>query len=383
MGILNYTKWLKTNYANSFKPKWLYYYDHIYIDINYILHYVFYGTQNEEEIFYKFFSVIDRLLFNQNPIKSITFVGDGPAPLAKMLLQKKRRSTMTIKDHSPIIFSPNTIFMDTIGKKIEEYGEKIKKVFGTEVIIDINNVGEGELKIKNYLLKNLNNNDTNLIVSSDADVIVMCSNSDIQNLNYIYIMVDIKTTNILKLGDIIESHFKTINKSINYNDDFVLVSLLMGNDYLPSLSCSNLDNYWKAYDNLMLLNPEYTEIGLIDNEGNINKNVFMDYLIEVHDLYNKKYIFKYNEKYNNTNINKIYKNYLDGLTWCFHMYKNGQCMRYNYYYKYDISITPIDLINVISNNEDYCKLDRNVFEYENAKLYSYNIIPKSHHHLIL
>lgn len=46
MGITNFYKWIKTDYANCIKPIGNRCYDHVYIDLNYLLHMCYYNCDD-------------------------------------------------------------------------------------------------------------------------------------------------------------------------------------------------------------------------------------------------------------------------------------------------------------------------------------------------
>src|SRR5439155_7525028 len=97
--------------------------------------------------------------------------------------------------------------------------------------------GEAEFKLIRKVL-NHEKTSTHLLVSTDADTILMaCSvgrpNIHINNLK-----------NIISIDDLLQKHKQKNVVSNNPGKDFMLVSLLMCNDYLPKLKYVNIDRLW-------------------------------------------------------------------------------------------------------------------------------------------
>ena len=132
MGIKDYHKWMRETHPSAFKNKWLDFYDHVYIDINYALHYSYYGTKNQNQLLFRFFSLVEKIMLQTHPRKSINFANDGAAPIAKLLLQRERRATSSRTENfsnlesSSLIFTPGTNFMNSIQKTLDDFMEKIK-----------------------------------------------------------------------------------------------------------------------------------------------------------------------------------------------------------------------------------------------------------------
>src|SRR5437879_4961130 len=65
--------------------------DHLCLDVNEILHRVF--DERHDISFRKLWAKLDSIVEAVNPKKSLVFAFDGPAPFAKLLLQRQRRSS--------------------------------------------------------------------------------------------------------------------------------------------------------------------------------------------------------------------------------------------------------------------------------------------------
>nr|AEX62597.1 putative 5'-3'exonuclease20 [Moumouvirus Monve] len=245
--------------------------------------------------------------------------------------------------------TPGTAFMHKLVAHLES--DKIQQSFKTnrpnlEVIVsDMYEVGEGEKKIVNYVNKYLSNtNDSVMIYSPDADVILLCmllpvnklymlrynDQSTAKNNRNTYDLIDIKSLKsnisyyINNHPDYSEENFDVNN--INY--DIVCISTLFGNDFVPKIETLNvkkgfqniLDAYLKTLINLRekdnyLVNPSKNGFKL---NFNFLKQVFYnlipeeDDFIKHNDLYNKyitigqiKNVFDYVE-ITSENVKPIY-----------------------------------------------------------------------------
>ena len=372
MGIANFHKFLKEKYSTAFKKSWLKTYDHVYIDINYALHYSSYGAKNEKEIYTRLYKFIENVLIELSPTKTVVLAIDGSAPLAKLLLQRKRRMN-SIQDSTNfgILFTAGTNFMETLCEKMSGFIKYIEMVFCIEVEF-MGDKDESELKIKYKIMDNDKNypNDSHVVISNDADVIVMLST--LNNFKNVYIFSKIKDTiETLSICKLLELHTCTIKCTKNSNLDFAFISILFGNDYLPKLGYINFDNVWEAYK-LNIINKNSVEIS-------INRNNLLLFLTSLIKIIKKSYIDKFDVK---DIFHPMYENYLDGLTWCLNTYYTGKCIRYNYMYKYDKFPHPIGLLFHISKYPNSILLNTEKFSHINQALYSILLLPKSSLHLI-
>ncbi len=364
MGIVNFHKFLKEKYNDAFKKTWLETYDHIYIDLNYALHYSSYGAHTEKEIYTRLYKFIENTLLELVPTKTVVLATDGSAPLAKLLLQRRRR--MNISKNSSnnfgLLFTVGTKFMESLNEKMMDFMKYIEIVFCIKVEF-IGGVDESELKLKRKISECKNSKDSHIFVSNDADTIVMLCT--LNNFKNVFVHNKSETLSICKLLDL---HTDSVGCSKNFGLDFAFISILFGNDYLPKLKYINYENVWKAYKS-----------NIINKDLSINKNILSLFLSSLKKLlkecYNNK--FEIDELYH-----PMYDNYLDGLTWCLNMYYNGKCYRYNYMYKYDISPHPIGLLFHIYKYPDSLKLNTETYEHINQQLYPILVLPKSSIHLI-
>lgn len=380
MGITGYHKWMRLNHPTAFASKWLDKYDHVYIDINFALHYCHYIAKNESEIIGNLIWFLDTIVCKFNPTKSIIIANDGPAPLAKLLLQRERRTNCVIDvenlDSSSLIFTPGTNFMNSIESKLHKFAENIKKERKIRVDFMIGCEGEAELKLKKKMMENMKKSDeTHLIVSNDADIIAMFGTFDTSTFKNVYICTNVgvsrsKETEIISFGTLMKLHSEKFGMTKNYGLDFTLLSIMLGNDYLPKISFVDLDKLMISYKNA----------SCIDNDGlvlNTDFKLNIKFLIRILNgvLVKTKKQYANNITPNDYNPS-LYANYMDGLLWCLDMYYQGQCTRYNYMYENDEIPHPFALILHIHENPKICDISKLKYPSIDPNLYAVLVLPK-------
>ena len=315
------------------------YFDHIYFDLNYLLHQCSYNSDSTDSTLKKVETMIKDICQKFNPLKSIDLCADGSAPLAKLLLQRERRSNDT-QDNFVLNFTPGSEFMTTLHHKLNKFKTRLEQEYSINVTIHNLEPGEAEIKIKNQILKNLqyNSSSTHLAVTNDADVIlIMAATKDYKS---IYILTKNKIQSLVSIKSIIE--YSGISAL-----DFCFLNLLLGNDYLPKLKITTPEKLWRAY-----LIHKYYYKNLVD----ICTESYQEYL-KINDDFLKRILIDVigqtkisainRSKLNFYNSDEI-KSYLEGLTWCLQMYFDGKCINNHYMYEGG-AIDPIHLILFLNN----------------------------------
>lgn len=383
MGIDGYHKWMRETHPNAFSQQWLDTYDHLYIDLNFALHFSHYGSASEKEIINKLTWYIDTMISKFYPTRSIVIANDGPAPLAKLLLQRERRTELYKKTEnlsaSSLLFTPGTNFMNTIESKLTPYFEKIKLTHKIEIKYLIGCDGEAELKLKKQITNNINiyPNDTHIIMSNDADIIAMFGTIDTKSFYKVFICTNLglnnkKDAEIISMGKLMDSHTEKYGITENFGLDFTFLSIILGNDYLPKIQYVDLNKIMKAYKNITL---NTTKNIVIDNALKINTKLFMKLLNSIIAQTPKKKCFE-NFGFNDFNLN-LYKNYMDGLLWCLDMYLRGECIRYNYMYENDTNPTLYGLILHMNLDSEICNLNTTIYPCISSHLYPILVMPKN------
>lgn len=369
MGITRYLSWLRQEFPTSFKKgNEIIIYDYIYVDVNHLLHSCIskcsfqkntlvnefnegasykslkgnhpssLSDPEREEFINLLYHEFNKIFKNYIAKKGIVLAIDGPSSYSKIALQRERRKwyedTYTLDS---LALTPGTLFMMELTTYLENYVDNLKRNYRylspTIEILGAELPDEGEIKILQKLIKyGTNNSNTHLIVSNDADVVVISvSTKPIKN---IYLLVQHEIININQIIDtfnskIVSSDNKQSNETSDnifhkHRSDYALLSIMLGNDYLPGI----LAELKKNKDN-SIQNPVYdayleakqnNNATLVDDKFNLN----LDLLSKIMEIMSKK---RKNTTYDRNRI----KNYLEGLLWCLHMYQTGNCSKYDYY----------------------------------------------------
>jgi 5'-3' exonuclease len=304
---------------------------------------------------------------------SIVIAIDGVSPYAKMILQRKRRKddTYNPKKLNAVELTPGTQLIEKIDAFIKEYiklRNKENEFLSTKYIyLDSKKHGEGELKIINHILKT--DKKSHLIVSNDSDLVLM---SVATHIKYIYILVNNKNSkNIVSIDEIVK------NAS---NDDFVFISLMVGNDYFNKLKYVSFDSLWKGYHTFR----KYHDIPIIEN-CNINFDGLSELMLYiVRFLPKRNYKVFVHKRYNEDRVKK----YLECITWCMSMYSKGKCPMQEYTYDPIVTPTPLDIIyycytckngNVQVPKSDTKPLSNDIYPLLVMPKAAVNLIPKDYH----
>jgi 5'-3' exonuclease len=336
MGVGNFQPYIKKVYSKACQKKFEVIYDNLYIDLNHVLHHVCYLSKDKEDLLTRFRDYLRGIITSVKPTKRVILAADGAAPLAKMILQRKRRldSIKTLegdidsKKNLNLNLTPGTEFMMNLEKSLTGFVKYIKEKNSVEVITLITDADEGEIKIKRYLqkLQKKYPMDTHAVYSGDSDTILLLFTCD--DLSKVYQMVNKET--IIHFGTMYDEHIAIFGKTINSKNDFVFINLMMGNDYLPKVAFLKLEKVWKAYKIVAKNRP--TGMVTIDSSNIIIDQIFLHDLLyiackNVSDHRMKRF------KFANLSCTS-YNNYVQGLYWCFGMYTTGKCSNYRYIYEH-------------------------------------------------
>jgi hypothetical protein len=384
MGINGFQPFLIKTYKKACKQYFNVQYDNLYIDLNHVLHHVCYKSKNTSELIELCKNYLLGIIKSVKPKSRVILAADGAAPLAKMILQRKRRldsiksleGDIDLTKNLNLNLTPGTEFMMKLEHSLEGFINYIKEKFSVDVITLITDADEGEIKIKHELLKiqKRNPDETHIVYSADSDVVLILFTCT--DLTKIYHMI--KHDLIIHYGTMYDEHVALYGSSDSLKNDFVFINLMMGNDYLPKVLYFKLENIWEAYK----IVSGYLPKGMISSDANSQTNIIIDPLF-IHDLL---YIASKNiskgllNKFQITDLkNCRYTNYINGIYWCYGMYALGKCSNYKYIYeqldtnphitgvmfslmyhnKYIIHSSPsidIDLYGILLIPEKACKL---------------------------
>jgi hypothetical protein len=367
MGIQNFISWVSHTYPGSINKPNKHVYDYIYVDVNHILHISINESRNQESFFNNVRTNLNGIFFKFIGRKIILAI-DGSPPYAKIILQKKRRKMpekLNEKNKlSSLHLTCGTDLISNLGDFLNTYMKNIKNQYKyidlSYQIITANEPDEAEIKIFYNLRNNCINQDSehsclysHLIVGNDADLILLSVSSKYTTNIDLLIRYD-NSLRIISINKLLSAH-KTLMLSSNIFSgykldiesnllkyDFCLISVLIGNDYLPKLSYVKFDILWESYKKYIHFYKRP-----ITKNMKISLKSFINYIDILLVCLDKKYTKMSLDKYNEPDI----ENYLDGLVWCFNMYCDSKCHMYDYC-SYFVSPKPRELqfyINKIKN----------------------------------
>ena len=174
MGIPVYFKTLISDYGDNILHK--YKYDdinHLFFDLNCLIHPCARGLSDEKEIIDKILNEIDKLILYTGVKDTIYLAIDGIAPKMKMRQQRMRRHKSALErkynkepSWNTNAISPGTKFMKSLNDSLKKHIHKYNNI----ILDDSDKRGEGEHKILHYILNN-NLKGKICIYGLDADLI--------------------------------------------------------------------------------------------------------------------------------------------------------------------------------------------------------------------
>lgn len=351
-------------------------------------------SKNHQVLFREVCEKINRLRAEIRPLKRIVLCVDGVAGLAKMNQQRQRRFRSGITRDpgafDPNSFTPGTRLMDHLTKYIDWYLRLCMTTDpewqGLEVILSNEKVpGEGEHKIMRYI-RSCPVGEVFCIYGLDADLVMISSLLPSHHHLYIAREFDYGTVEYVDIrlftGFILEclywgSTHGTRSEEFSREralQDFVLMSTLVGNDFLPSIPTLTildgamdimLETYRSLGRHLCMIeeNPGGRVEILLDSLGVFFERLSVHEHPMIEKKYNSQYAFfpdplvlqnlylenqknivhftKYRQDYykekfeKGTFIPDVVHHYLDGIRFVLNYYKYGMpdwSWHYPYFY---------------------------------------------------
>jgi 5'-3' exonuclease len=392
MGILNFHKWLKQKYNNQYTQiKETIKVENFYIDLNFVLHNCISGVQKLEDLYKRLFNFLDNVFSFIIPTKTLTFATDGPAPYAKIILQRSRRLQMVRNKDiefnntsiTPLHFTPGSIFMKELENKMNEYLKKLNDKLQVKIYTLMSGPDEAEIKlVKKITELNKKPEEKHVILSNDADIVVIFTS--LEKYNNLQIVKKEKGYFLFDIGQLVNDIKKEVNNNnIICHRDFSLTFLLMGNDYFPKMKYTSVEKIYKAFQNTYSVYTGENKKSLLinDNNFNINKETFRDYLYNIVIQTNKVYLNKFKIIEFNRNM---YKRYVEGLIWCIKMYSTGNCIEYDYIFNFKETPHPLGLLYYFEFYYEEDFIEKKIYNSTPIpdEIYSLFVLPKKAQNMI-
>lgn len=355
--------------------------------------------QNQNSILFReICRKIERLCHDIRPSQKLVLCVDGVAGLGKMNQQRQRRFktglTMDTELFNPSSFSPGTKLMDHLTKYIDwflrsmmtnnPYWQRLEIIFSNEKV-----PGEGEHKIMQYIRgKESDTHGSICVYGLDADLIMLGLLVERDNMfiareaeyGFIeYVSLKIfreKLTSLMRFP----GHFQ-VNDALR---DFVLMSCLVGNDFLPNIPTLGIldgafdllletyrrigthltrivennkvvfcDDAWRRF----LKEVSVFEKEILEKKYNAQQSFFPDPLVlknlrlmgQKNVLYFERYRQDYHiSKLKNIPIQECVNKYFDGMLWVLNYYKYGM-PDWWWFYPYFYAPLLVDLVDYSPN----------------------------------
>lgn len=302
MGIKDYLKYIQQEFPNAKSRV----YDYVYMDCNYMCHYLIYRCKSDLDLYIKIFNYWDLFSNTIGINKELHLVFDGEyanefesSPKYQThILRAKAKPNSDIYESQSIF--PKSQILKTFREYLVEVIERYKKINrkGFKIIINSDEIsGEADIKI----LDTIANHDQNniCVCSKDSDMILISHILSVKKSICIDAMLNFRPIKFVK-----------IEMFSKYGLDYALIVMLLGNDYLPKISNVKYDTLVCVYDKYAKSNNP------IISEGKINYSNLINFISHVIANSNKKIKFK-----TNCIDLKRFGIYFNNLQWCLGYYK--------------------------------------------------------------
>lgn len=375
----------------------------------------------ESELINRCEAYVNSLVDQFDKIGELFISIDGVPPKTKMIQQRRRRYLSSfMRTHMGAddewdtnAISPGTDFMKKLNHRLVDYSHvKVGKVkfSGSE------EPGEGETKIFNYLSDEHVQRQGGLSVyvyGLDADLIMLSllvKGSHVQLMReskfyhnnvlepFIYLDIDMLSRDIRTyMREVLQESHALME---NYLETYVVLSMLIGNDFLPALSylkirSHSIEHIIRTFANVLTFHNQRAEL-IYEEDGrwNINWNLFLPVLSSLSSSEETEYRKMHNDYFTRTRsfnsreeemnhygmvnkpkvdtinpnedgwrnryyktlfprvkIEQVCENYVQGLLWNIDYYLNKTAST-TWFYKYDYAPTLYDLTTYMTINSD-------------------------------
>lgn len=336
MGIKDYLKHIPQEFPLEKSRD----YDYVYIDCNYMCHYLIYKCKSDTDLYKKIVDYWDYLASTIKIKKEIFLIFDGEYDTDELVNPKYQTHLLRAKtkhksdDYDKQSINPGSKILKTFREFLIDAIERYKKINKINFHISINSddiKGEADFKILRTINESTQNNIC--ICSKDSDMILISHSLSVK-----------KTLNIDILINLRPIKFVSIKNFKKYNLDYILIVLFLGNDYLPKISNISYELLINCYDKYIKFNEP------IISDNKVNPNNLVNYVSYIIGSSNK---IKF--KLSNINFDR-FNIYYNNLLWCLKTYK--------------VITNSNHFIQELTNKDDDIKI-KNVINIYNFINYSY------------
>ena len=302
MGIKDYLKHIPQEYPLEKSRD----YDYVYLDCNYMCHYLIYRCKSDIDLYTKIFDYWDYLASIISIRKELFLIFDGEYDTEQLFNPKFQTHLLRAKskpksdDYDKQSIYPSSKILKTFREFLVDAIERYKKInkLNFKIIINSDDIkGEADIKILNTIFDSEQNNIC--ICSKDSDMILISQSLSIN-----------KCINIDILSNFRPIKFVNIKKFNSYGLDYILIVLLLGNDYLPKISNVSYNVLINSYNKYIKFNKPIISNNLINSSNLVN---YISYIISSSEK-------KIKPKLSNINLER-FNIYFNNITWCLKHYK--------------------------------------------------------------
>ncbi|KAJ3190324.1 hypothetical protein HDU85_000619 [Gaertneriomyces sp. JEL0708] len=349
MGVPSYWSVLKAYFPKAFASTSRTSYDHVLVDVNNLLHSAAAQATTEREFWNRLYVFLGMTLRRTHPTKSVYLALDGPAPFAKLMLQRERRAAIARKmqrtsgpqGFDTLQFTPGCRFMSKLDASLLRYGQQVvlrtrerRGVHLNFTVSGSRTPAEGEVKIYHHLVNKLlkdpaNSRDSFAIMGYDADLAIQALASDVPDLTILFPLSTLTFSPSMLNSSLVE--LLPLADPARTRMDLAFISLMGGNDYLPKLRGAGLVKVFKNYMRLRKSSHKY----LIDLEGRLNLVVLKELLGTIDAMGGAAHAQSPPAPKASLEVTlSQVPRYLQGLLWNLRMYTTSVCPDYHFLYPF-------------------------------------------------
>ncbi|CAK9036545.1 unnamed protein product [Durusdinium trenchii] len=300
MGIPRLTPWLRNTFPDAFRNEAQLKAEHVYIDLNSVLHETLSargGSASEEVFLQAVLARVDHLLDRVTPSQTLFVAIDGPACAAKVPEQRRRRRARPPRARELGVtlnmLTPGVPVMDHLAAVLREHLKRLQAEGQLPGNLQVmvsgpDDAGEGEHKIMLQLVMNESlksgEDEKHVIVGTDSDLLLVPL-ALLHGPRAVWVARceeavttasgQLTTLRVCQTEQVVQSllrqfiNLATPTGSLTPKDelhlrlDFLLVTCLRGNDYLPQLASDHdSSELWPRY----LRWRQRSQLGLVDLE---------------------------------------------------------------------------------------------------------------------
>jgi 5'-3' exonuclease len=301
----------------------------------------------EKDLFLAIGNKLLQIVQQVSPRITLVIAVDGVTPFSKMVQQRARRIRAKEEETPDLKFIPNSItagtdFMKRLDKYLTSWISKNAFLLPEKVIYSSHLVpGEGEMKIMDLIRKGeIKGNGAHVLYGLDADLIMLSLVSPLRDM---FLMREdiFEVINVEKLKEMI---MKLLSRaSEDPIMDFLLITTLLGNDFIPPLSVFHfLDDMTYAVESLIEAYKQTRRSIFVNKE--IDKKSLKLFFMNLAKVLRDNEFPLLSGEISEELIQRKTNKFIEGIYWIFNYYTKGpENINKFWYYPYEFGPFADDL----------------------------------------